>query len=214
MTVALAATLLLALIPTTVLAVQSCALAPAFEPLRDAVGVESMGECSSDAVEVAGELTQQTTRGVLVRRAVDGVATFTDETTTWLDGPEGIESRAKNDRLSWEPPVETPLVGQPVPPSIPAIPAIPQVQEPATKLTPALSARCGEIVGSTPNRGGPTIPQQVGICEKLGEEHGAAGVDCYAQATRETARHIGRISTETHNALFDATLQLCKASIR
>jgi len=211
---ALAATLLLAFLPAAARAEQSCTLAPAFEPLRDAVGAEAFGECSSDAVEVAGELMQQTTRGVLVRRAVDGVVTFTDDATTWLDGPEGIQSRAKNDRLSWEPTVETPAVGQMTPPSIPAIPAIPQVQEPTTKLTPALSARCGEIVGSTPNRGGPTIPQQVGLCEKLGEEHGAAGVDCYARATQETARHLGRISTETHNALFDAAISLCKASIR
>jgi hypothetical protein len=87
------------------------------------------------------------------------------------------------------------------------------VPAPATKLTPALQKRCTDVVKSTPNRGGPTIDQQVGICEGLGEEYGAPGVDCYAQATKETASLIGKISTETHNALFDANLTVCKASI-
>ena len=49
---------------------------------------------------------------------------------------------------------------------------------------------------------------------QLGEKHGAAGVDCYARATQRTASLIGRISTQTHNDVFNAELTVCTAAIR
>jgi hypothetical protein len=208
--IALVAALMLALTPVVTGAQPTCALAPVFEPFRDAVGAEIVGECSGNPSETStGDLTQTTTRGVLVHRIADGVTAFTDDTTTWLDGPEGLQSRANADRLAWEPPVETPVASQPAPPVTSNMPPAS-----ATKLTPALKTRCSDIVASTPNRGGPTLAQQIGLCEQLGEQYGAPGVDCYARATQRTASLIGKISTQTHSDLFNAELTVCTASIR
>jgi hypothetical protein len=110
------------------------------------------------------------------------------------------------------PPVPASAPGAPTTPT-PATPT-PAASTPAPTPTPDFGPRCSDILASTPNRGGPTIDQQWGICMGLGEKHGASGVDCYARATQKTAALIGKISTETHNALFDAELTVCTASIR
>jgi hypothetical protein len=190
-----------------------------------------------------GNAEQRTTGGLLVWRKVDNFTAFTDGGTTWVNGPAGLQSRPNAERFSWEKdPVQTATSNQAQPatpaasasppttarastaptatvraasPPAPAVPrATPTPTAPTTGLTPALSARCREIVASTADRGGPTRDQQVGICEQLGDEHGTAGVDCYAKATKDIAPSIGRISTETLTALFDASLTVCKASIR
>ena len=93
-------------------------------------------------------------------------------------------------------------------------PTLAPTSTPTPTPTPDFGPRCGDILRSTPNRGGPTIDQQWGICMGLGEKHGAPGVDCYARATQKNAALLGKISTETYSALFDAELTVCTASIR
>jgi hypothetical protein len=208
-TIALMTALLLALSPALASAQPACRLAPVFEPFRDVIGVEIVGECAGEPTETSGgETTQLTTRGTLFHRQVDGVTMFANDTTTWLLGPEGFQSRPNGERLAWEAAAEAPISAQTAPSPIPSAgpSAGPSMQ--------ALEQRCSQIISSTPNRGGPSIDQQWGICVGLGEQYGAKGVDCYEQATRKTAPSIGKISTETHNALFDAELTVCKAAIR
>src|SRR6185295_5840172 len=52
-----------------------------------------------------GDGLQRTTHGLLVWRAADNWTAFTDGYTTWINGPNGIESRLNTGPLlSWEKP--------------------------------------------------------------------------------------------------------------
>ena len=68
------------------------------------MGVQTVGDClDNESVNPEnGNAEQRTTGGLLVWRQVDNVAVFTDGGTTWLNGPNGLESRPNGERLSWE----------------------------------------------------------------------------------------------------------------
>jgi hypothetical protein len=81
----------------------SCQLGPIFVMLRDQVGRDRVGECTGPVVRnEAGDMTQPTTRGILTLRSTDQVVAFSDGQTTWLFGPNGLESRPSGSRLAWE----------------------------------------------------------------------------------------------------------------
>ena len=81
----------------------SCQLAPVFVMLRNQVGRDRVGECSGPMVRnEGGDMTQPTTRGILTLRSTDQAVTFSDGQTTWLFGPNGLESRPSGSRLAWE----------------------------------------------------------------------------------------------------------------
>jgi hypothetical protein len=81
----------------------SCQLAPVFVMLRNQVGRDRVGECSGPMVRnEGGDMTQPTTRGILTLRSTDQVVAFNDGQTTWLFGPNGLESRPSGSRLAWE----------------------------------------------------------------------------------------------------------------
>src|SRR4051794_39695482 len=81
----------------------SCQLAPVFVLLRDQAGRDRVGECSGPPIRnEAGDLTQPTTHGILTLRSADQVVAFSDGQTTWLYGPNGLESRPSGSRLAWE----------------------------------------------------------------------------------------------------------------
>jgi hypothetical protein len=81
----------------------SCQVAPIFLMLRDQVGRERVGECTGQPVHNdVGDLNQPTTHGILTFRTSDQVAAFSDGQTTWLYGPNGLESRPSGGRLAWE----------------------------------------------------------------------------------------------------------------
>jgi hypothetical protein len=80
-----------------------CQLAPVFLMLRDLIGKDRMGECTSAVIRSdSGDLNQPTTRGMLTFRPSDLVVGFSDGQTTWLYGPNGLESRPTGTRLAWE----------------------------------------------------------------------------------------------------------------
>ncbi len=49
-----------------------------------------------------GDSLQQTTKGLLVWRKADNWTAFTDGTTTWINGPQGLQSRLNTERFPWE----------------------------------------------------------------------------------------------------------------
>ncbi|HEX9016286.1 MAG TPA: c-type cytochrome [Chloroflexota bacterium] len=49
-----------------------------------------------------GDTVQDSTGGFLLWRKSDGAATFTDGATTWLLGPNGLETRPNGAKLPWE----------------------------------------------------------------------------------------------------------------
>jgi hypothetical protein len=49
-----------------------------------------------------GDSLQMTTNGLMVWRGADNWTAFTDGSRTWVNGPNGVQSRANDDRFSWE----------------------------------------------------------------------------------------------------------------
>jgi hypothetical protein len=81
----------------------TCQFAPVFLMLRDMIGRERSGECIGPmARNDGGDINQPTTRGMMTFRTTDLVSAFSDGQTTWLFGPNGLESRPTGTRLAWE----------------------------------------------------------------------------------------------------------------
>lgn len=54
-----------------------------------------------------GDSLQQTTKGLMVWRKADNWTAFTNGSRTWINGPNGMQDRANDDRFDWETAVET-----------------------------------------------------------------------------------------------------------
>jgi hypothetical protein len=64
-------------------------------------GVGEVIDAESPTAE--GDIIQHTTLGELLWRKIDNVPIFSDETTAWLDGPYGLQSRPAGSTFLWEP---------------------------------------------------------------------------------------------------------------
>jgi hypothetical protein len=102
----------------------SCTFVGGFASLRDLVGPEGVGACLEDEHLNAenGNVEQRTARGLLVWRKIDNFTAFTDGGTTWINGPNGLESRPNDERLAWE---LEPAVEQAAPPTPRPLPTFP-----------------------------------------------------------------------------------------
>lgn len=82
----------------------SCDFVGGFARLRDLVGAQKVGACLEDEhFNIENQNAEQrTTGGLLVWRKIDNFTAFTDGGTTWINGPGGLQSRANNERFSWE----------------------------------------------------------------------------------------------------------------
>jgi hypothetical protein len=77
-----------------------------------------------------GNTIQATTNGLLVYRKTDNWTAFTDGGTTWINGPNGVESRPNGRRFCWEPDAsqaECTALEEPEPQPDPAPPAGPSL---------------------------------------------------------------------------------------
>ena len=93
-----------------------------------------VGDCLEDERHVAnGDGLQSTTNGLLVWRKADNWTAFTDGTTTWINGPLGLQSRLNSERFPWEASVSQQSSPPPVPDA--AQPLIQQAVADAAKRT-------------------------------------------------------------------------------
>lgn len=74
----------------------ACTLGPSFEQLGRAVGSDLVGECVENqrTNPATGDLEQRTTRGLLVWRKADGLATFTNGASAYYGCSDGIQKRS------------------------------------------------------------------------------------------------------------------------
>lgn len=127
--------ILAALWPTSALGQPACRFVLGFAALRDLVGSQKVGTCLDDEhfnLE-NGNAEQRTSGGLLVWRKVDNFTAFTDGGTSWINGPNGLQSRANSERFSWEKePAQT----------VPSTSAIPpaRVSTPSPQSPPAPAA--------------------------------------------------------------------------
>jgi hypothetical protein len=80
--------------PALLRAQPACSILQRFQRLVEQIP-EMVGDCLEDEQVDAttGDVQQPTTGGVLRWRQADGLTSFTDGSTTWLLGPEGLVSR-------------------------------------------------------------------------------------------------------------------------
>lgn len=113
-----------------------CTFTLGFKALRDQIP-DIVGEClENERFNLEnGNAEQRTSGGLLVWRKADNWTAFTDGSTTWINGPEGLASRPNEGPLfPWEsaapaaaaPPAAPPAAPAPTPaPPPPAVPAPP-----------------------------------------------------------------------------------------
>lgn len=83
---------------------EPCKFVLGFAALRDLVGAQKVGACLEDEhfnLE-NGNAEQRTSGGLLVWRKVDNFTAFTDGGTSWINGPNGLQTRPNSERFSWE----------------------------------------------------------------------------------------------------------------
>jgi hypothetical protein len=218
---------------TPVVAQTSCSFAPVFGLFRQVAGDAVVGECTEPATFAEnGDITQATTKGLAVYRYADQTIAFTDGQTTWLYGPEGLQSRANSDRFAWEGQgartVAAPSATGTIPPSnsvstaAPAT-AVPTMPAPSSESL-ALNARCSRIVQTelTPlttrlgaNSTGSIAGAQQELrltCQNAAIAAGTAGLDCFETSLRQWVQMAPRLGTGgvSSAAAFDSTVETCK----
>jgi hypothetical protein len=106
---------------------EACTFTQGFAELRRLVGEQKVGACLENEQSNAdnGNAEQRTTGGLLVWRKADNFTAFTDGGTTWVNGPNGLESRPNDVRLAWElDPIAPPAAPAPAPTQRP-LPTLP-----------------------------------------------------------------------------------------
>lgn len=193
--------------PTDGAAQAGCSLSPVFALFRQVAGTTVLGECKEPpAVSPNGDITQTTTRGLAVYRYSDQVIAFTDGQTTWLFGPEGLQSRPISDKFAWETSLQPSAASASAPvPTSPAVAARAastptpltlddgdnQESAPVSRLTGALRNRCQTIVTELGiDLGVPPPPSLGRECLELGDRYGRPGVDCLEDAWKHGVRLI------------------------
>jgi hypothetical protein len=133
---------------------ETCRFVLGFATLRNLVGAEKVGGCLEDEhfnLE-NGNAEQRTTGGLLAWRKIDNFTAFTDGGTTWVNGPNGLQSRPNGERFSWErDPVQTTTA--PPSTSVTAPPSARSSAPPSTsspKPAPAASAAPERLPANDP----------------------------------------------------------------
>jgi len=103
---------------------ESCRFVLGFATLRDLIGPQKVGNCLEDQQTNVenGNAEQRTNGGLMVWRKADNFTAFTDGGRTWINGPNGLQSRPNGDRFAWEKDPPSTAVSQPRPAAA-AVPA-------------------------------------------------------------------------------------------
>ncbi|MBV8083483.1 MAG: carboxypeptidase regulatory-like domain-containing protein [Chloroflexi bacterium] len=140
----------------------SCQFILGFKTLHDLIP-STVGDClDNQAFAADGDAQQHTTNGLLVWRKSDNYTAFTDGYHTWVNGPNGVESRLNTQVFPWETPAASPnslsssalaaavVSGRLIPPLLPTATAGPAITATATVTpTPAPTQVPSGSVGGT-----------------------------------------------------------------
>ena len=83
-------------------AAQSFEFTLGFKTLADMIPTVAGQPLENEHYGANGDSLQQTTTGLMVWRKADNWTAFTDGSTTWLNGPLGLQTRPNNQRFDWE----------------------------------------------------------------------------------------------------------------
>jgi hypothetical protein len=192
----------LALWPGTLSGAQqtSCRFVQGFATLRELVGAAKVGNCLEDERinPENGNTEQRTSGGLLVWRTIDNIAAFTDGATTWVNGPNGLQTRPNSERFAWErdpvraggptaaaSPAPRPAASQPAsspqPIPVPAAPAMAGVETPVTATLPPPPPQASPAAAvratATPTATTSTGTSATRSSDEIGERDPNAGVE-------------------------------------
>jgi hypothetical protein len=113
----------------------TCGFTLGFQTIHNMIP-EIVGACRENEWHNAfnGDGLQQTTGGLLVWRKSDNWTAFTNGSSTWINGPFGLQARANTERFPWEG-----TAAVPAPPPVPPESAL-VGPEPAPTATPVPAA--------------------------------------------------------------------------
>lgn len=124
--------------PEPVAAQVACSYQLGFAVLHSMIP-EIVGACRENEWHNAlnGDGLQQTTGGLMVWRKSDNWTAFTNGSSTWINGPFGLQSRLNTELFPWEATTAAPSPAQPggsVPAPAPAATAVPSAVAPVVSL--------------------------------------------------------------------------------
>lgn len=80
-----------------------CRFVMGFAQLRQLIGAEKVGDClENERAAANGDAVQRTSGGLLVWRKADNFTAFTDGYRSWVNGPNGLQSRLNTEKFDWE----------------------------------------------------------------------------------------------------------------
>ena len=135
---------------------EPCRFVQGFATVRERIGAAKVGACLEDerVNPENGNTEQRTSGGLLVWRKVDSITAFTDGSTTWVNGPDGLQTRLNSERFSWERDPVRPsgptAAASPAPNPVVSRPASSPQAAPAATQAPAASPAASPAVISVP----------------------------------------------------------------
>jgi hypothetical protein len=132
---------------------EDCEFLLGFKDLHDLIP-SVVGDCIEDETHNPenGDALQRTTGGLLVWRKADNWTAFTNGATTWLNGPNGLQSRSNSDRFPWEAAAPASSSGTPSAPAAAPSPP-PPPPPPAATSQPAFIRNPSDFVLKTEELG-------------------------------------------------------------
>lgn len=130
----------------------ACRFVLGFATLRDLIGSDKVGSCLEDEhfnVE-NGNAEQHTSGGLMVWRKIDNFTAFTDGSTTWVNGPNGLQTRPNGERFSWEKDPVQPARTQPAPAAAPGSSSSSSAPTPTTTPTSQRTTNTGPTATPVP----------------------------------------------------------------
>jgi hypothetical protein len=155
---------------------EPCRFVQGFAAVRERIGAAKVGACLEDerVNSENGNTEQRTSRGLLVWRKVDSITAFTDGGTTWVQGPDGLQTRPNSERFSWERDPVRPsgptAVASPAPNPVVSRPASSPQAAPAATQAPAASPAASPVASPA----GISVPPPSGA---VGQRDPDAGVE-------------------------------------
>jgi hypothetical protein len=113
-----------------------CTFQLGFRALHDLIP-DIVGDCVDGEYHNPdnGDGLQDTTKGLLVWRKSDNWTAFTNGSTTWINGPFGLQSRPNDQRFDWE--AAAPPPARPTATPVPKPTSAPPTATPFPTATPA-----------------------------------------------------------------------------
>jgi hypothetical protein len=180
----------------------SCRFVLGFATLRDLVGAQKVGTCLEDEhfnLE-NGNAEQRTSGGLLVWRKADNFTAFTDGGSSWVNGPNGLQSRPNTERFAWE---KDPVQSAPA-----ATQALPALREAAPTSAPPIASQTAPTATPRP------LPTATPIPAPTPSRENTPDPALMSQCVTSAANMAEQMALSGAGDAFAPLLGICQLSVR